>query len=263
MTDPLPGERFDLILCRNVLIYFDAADRRAGGAHAGERARARAGCCCSARPTGSAGCRPPRGAARACERPRGERPSRAARSGRARFGATPRWRAATRAADEAAPRRRPRPPTATTPLAAALAAADAGRLDDAIAATERALAADPLDADAHFIRGVAQLGSGDAAAAAASLRRALYVDPGFALAAFQLGRAYDLLGDEPAARRAYLQALRTLAPDHERQRRLVGGRRPRRRRRGLRRAPGGAVAGVVGRGLPSPLRCRACRSPPR
>jgi chemotaxis protein methyltransferase CheR len=106
-------------------------------------------------------------------------------------------------------------------MASALAAANAGRLGDAIAATERLLAADPLDADAHFVGGIAHLGSGDARAAATSLRRALYVDPSFALAAFQLGRAYDALDDEPAARRAYLQALQALAPGHERQQRLA------------------------------------------
>jgi tetratricopeptide (TPR) repeat protein len=106
-------------------------------------------------------------------------------------------------------------------MAAALLAANAGRLEEAIAATEQVLAADPLDADAHFVGGVAHLGRGDAGSAAESLRRALYVDPAFALAAFQLGRAYDALDDEPAARRAYQQALRTLAPGHDRQQRLA------------------------------------------
>jgi chemotaxis protein methyltransferase CheR len=103
----------------------------------------------------------------------------------------------------------------------AVAAADAGRLDEAVAATREILAADPLNADAHFIRGVIELGRGNAAAAADSLRRALYVDQGFALAAFKLGRAHDALGDELAALRAYRQALETLAPGHERQERLA------------------------------------------
>ncbi len=78
--------------------------------------------------------------------------------------------------------------------------------------TERLLDADPLDADAHFVRGLAELRVGDPASAAASLRRALYVDPDFGLAAFQLGRAHDESGDAVAARRAYEQALRALEP---------------------------------------------------
>jgi chemotaxis protein methyltransferase CheR len=170
-------------------------------------------------------CRLPDPARRAArpEQPRSERPARAAGTWRARFGAKPSWRAASAAPEEAAPAPATAPAEGATPLADALAAADAGRIDEALAMTERALEADPLDADAHYIRGVAQLGSGEGSGAAASLRRALYVDPAFALAAFQLGRAYDLLGDAPAARRAYQQSLRTLSPDHERQRRLVAG----------------------------------------
>ena len=45
-----------------------------------------------------------------------------------------------------------------------------------------------------------------------SLRRALYVEPDFGLAAFKLGGAHEALGDVPAARRAYRQALRALEP---------------------------------------------------
>ena len=51
------------------------------------------------------------------------------------------------------------------------------------------------------------------AAAVGSLRRALYAEPLFGLAAFKLGGALESLGDVPAARRAYEQALRALEPD--------------------------------------------------
>ncbi len=45
---------------------------------------------------------------------------------------------------------------------AALAAADAGRLDTAIELIGHVLSRDPLNADAHFVRGLAELGAGDA-----------------------------------------------------------------------------------------------------
>jgi chemotaxis methyl-accepting protein methylase len=72
---------------------------------------------------------------------------------------------------------------------------------------------DPLDAAAYFQRGLAELESDDPAAAVGSLRRALYAEPLFGLAAFKLGGALESLGDVPAARRAYEQALRALEPD--------------------------------------------------
>src|ERR1035441_9045001 len=59
------------------------------------------------------------------------------------------------------------------------------------------------------------------ARAAAALRRALCTDALFALAAFSLGRAYDALGDAPAARRAYERALRTIDADDQRYERML------------------------------------------
>ena len=106
-------------------------------------------------------------------------------------------------------------------MAAALDAADKGDRDDALAQVTSLLADAPLDADAHFIHGLIVLEAGDPARAAAALRRALYTDPRFAVAAFTLGRAYDALGDAPAARRAYEQALRTLDPEDQRHERLL------------------------------------------
>jgi tetratricopeptide (TPR) repeat protein len=77
------------------------------------------------------------------------------------------------------------------------------------------LAADPLDTDALYLRGLVALSAGQPQRAVGALRSALYADPAFALAAFTLGRAYDAAGDHPAARRAYHQALRLLDPqDH-------------------------------------------------
>ena len=112
---------------------------------------------------------------------------------------------------------RDEPQVAEAPvLAGALEAANEGSLRDAVDITGRMLESDPLDADAYFVRGLAELGLGEPDAAVASLRRALYVDPTFGLAAFKLARAQELRGDRDAAVRAYEQALHTLDPDDSR-----------------------------------------------
>jgi tetratricopeptide (TPR) repeat protein len=103
-------------------------------------------------------------------------------------------------------------------LADAFAAADSEEL---LGRTSRALSADPLDAGASFLRGLAELERGDVAAAIVSLRRVLYTEPKLGLAAFQLGRAYESSGQPVAARRAYQQALRTLDSPGELHERLL------------------------------------------
>lgn len=95
-------------------------------------------------------------------------------------------------------------------LSGALRAADRGELDVALQIAGDALAADPLDGEAYFVVGLAELASGHPRAAIGSLRRALYIDPASGLAAFKLARAHDSLGESGAAHRAYRQALRIL-----------------------------------------------------
>ncbi len=196
---PPAGEAaFDLISCRNVLIYFDAALVR----------RVIESLEHSLRPGGilllgaaDALLRPPRPPGSPGRRPEGE-----IRASRLR-------------------QRRPHQPalllTREQRLDAALEAADNGDRGGALSYVDALLADDPLDADAHFIDGLVWLEAGRPARSAAALRRALCADAAFALAAFTLGRAYDALDDEPAARRAYEQALRTFDPaDHRHERML-------------------------------------------
>ena len=157
---PLGQAPFDLILCRNVLIYFDA-DTVGRIMASFEHARAPAGalvlgaadvlCASASRMALAVAPAVPR-PARALRRPLG------------------------------------RPAPAVVP------------------------AEDPHDAAGYFLRGLEELESNDPAAAVTSLRRALYVEPDFGLAAFKLGGAHEALGDVPAARRAYRQALRALEP---------------------------------------------------
>jgi chemotaxis methyl-accepting protein methylase len=167
IRDPFPplGEApFDLILCRNVLIYFDG-ETVAQVLDSFERARAGTGSlvlgaadvlCASASRMATAA-----GPAAAAARPQ--------------------------------PLRGLRRPLGRLPAAAPVEG--------------------PLDAAEYFRQGLAELESDNAAAAVSSLRRALYVEPQFGLAAFKLGGAHEALGDLPAARRAYRQALRALEPD--------------------------------------------------
>jgi chemotaxis protein methyltransferase CheR len=127
--------------------------------------------------------------------------------------------------------RRPRAPARPTPLARtsaprslreALAAADRGELGTALQITSETLERDPLDADAYYVRGLAELARRDARAAIASLRRAVYIDGDFSPALFKLARAHDSLGSTAAARPVYERTLRSLARYAETPHALVG-----------------------------------------
>jgi chemotaxis protein methyltransferase CheR len=212
VSDPAPpvGEvPFDLVLCRNVLIYFrpqtaeDVVESLRSALQPGGQLILGAPdrLTSSARRLSELAVNQPKPAAaarpRAPRRREGRRPEPAFRG--------PGGPAKRRGAVAV-----PQSPTDQS-LAAALAAADRGEFAAAIDSAGQVLARDPLDADAHYVRGLSELAIEDPVAAVESLRRALYIDPSFALAAFQLGRAHDRRGDARAARRAYAWTLRALA----------------------------------------------------
>jgi tetratricopeptide (TPR) repeat protein len=106
-------------------------------------------------------------------------------------------------------------------LTATLTAAASGDRSGALEHAASLVEAHPMDSDAHFLYGLVALEAGEPAKARDALRQALVADPAFCIAAFTLGRAYDALGDGTAARRAYLQALRTLDPADRRHESLL------------------------------------------
>jgi len=179
VADPTPptGEGpFDLVVCRNVLIYFDAATV------ARTIARLRS----AVTPTGTLVVGTADRLSELPARPAVLPPPTAA-------GVSP---PPVRPPAPAPPARPEADPPEPPP-------AQRGALESAPAADAGALVA--------FEEGTATLGDGDAERAVVLLRRALYLDPAMAVAALQLGRAHELRGDPAAARHAYHRALRLAA----------------------------------------------------
>jgi chemotaxis protein methyltransferase CheR len=212
VADPAPpsGEvRFDVVLCRNVLIYFaaDTVERVVGSLESALQPGGQLILGAADRLTSSA--------RRLTELARRElEPS--APIGPRRRRREPAGRAPKRSPASARP-------TPSGSIEDALRAADRGEYEAAIESARRVLADDPLSADANYVRGVSELAMDDPGAAVRSLRRALYIDPSFVLAAFQLARGHELRGDMQAARRSYAQTLRVLAREEERSRTLLEG----------------------------------------
>lgn len=116
------------------------------------------------------------------------------------------------------------PVVAGTGLRAALRS---GRNSEAVALAVELIASEPLVAEWHYLQGLALANLGDAAQATDSLRKALYLDPDHGAAYFLLGTAFDRLGEFRAAVRTYRQAAAALRRRPARsQVGEFGGRRP-------------------------------------
>jgi chemotaxis protein methyltransferase CheR len=211
VRDPIPPPdeaRFDLIVCRNVLIYFDSATVHSivNGIQAalqpegilviGAADRLSVPVAASTRIRTAGSTKTPRTERKRPPAP----PRRLPRRDPAPAGATA----------------RPAPEGPSGALERALAAVHSWSLEETLARTAELIEREPLNVDAQFVRGVAQLAAGDPQGAVSSLRMALYLDPSFGLAAFKLARAHEATGDLRAARNAYLRALHSLNPDDPR-----------------------------------------------
>jgi len=102
-------------------------------------------------------------------------------------------------------------PASSGPLEAARALANEGRLSEAFAACDRAVAADKLSAPAHYLRGLIAQEQGAGEEAVNSLRRALFLDPDFVVAHFALGHLYERLGRREEAVRCLENARHLLS----------------------------------------------------
>jgi chemotaxis protein methyltransferase CheR len=100
----------------------------------------------------------------------------------------------------------PTQPTVADHLRAARQALASGRYLDVIEQAKAGAAIDPLDAEAHLLAGQGLANLGRHAEAVPELRKVLYLDPGCARAHLLLAGSLDRLGERAAAARSYRMA---------------------------------------------------------
>jgi chemotaxis protein methyltransferase CheR len=238
VREPAPGTGFDLVVCRNVLIYFNpptaalvveklAVSLAPGGLlvlgpveaplAAGqtlERIELE-GVTIFRAPGGRALTLPTRPRASGVDRARGERPAPPERPSEGKRHGGKKQAAAPRpATPPEAPAPPPPPPPAAPAGPGSLAAArDAALRGDLSAAEElaRSAATRELCPEAWLLVSMAADARGDLPAAVDAVRRALYLDPGLALGHAALVPLYARLGLPGEAARARRNALEALA----------------------------------------------------
>nr|UXE44626.1 hypothetical protein Hi04_10k_c2835_00031 [uncultured bacterium] len=105
---------------------------------------------------------------------------------------------------------KPAPPSADSLIAAARTALAKGRYDEAAGLAEQAVAVEPLRGEAFYLRGLALVDLGDDDRALVELRKAVYLEPEMGFAHFLLAGVLDRLGDRGASAREYAAAADTL-----------------------------------------------------
>lgn len=220
-TAPLGLSDYDLILCRNVLIYFDRAAVPAIVRALGERLAPHGwmllghsepdpsfGAFLQPVPLAGTTAWQPLGVAPPVPPPPGPLlPDVLPDSG---FGPAGLVSPATLAERSAIPAEPDRPPDDTARLVAdrARAEADSGALEAARRTLRTGLREHPTSAVLHHLDGLVARGLGEGAAAEAALRRALYLDSGFVAAHYHLGLLLLDRGAAEAGRRSIANAAR-------------------------------------------------------
>jgi len=205
---------FDVILCRNVLLYFSAAGARMAAGHLHDALRPGASLIVGPSDPWAALLRDfeqiRADQATSFRRPAGEVlvPPGQPRSERhpVHPGANPKRERASPRANQPAP-----PPLlhdAVSCLHNARVAADAGQHDAAIDWCLRARDLEPVSAQAYFLLGSIHSEQQDHDRAVDMLRKAVYLEPNFAAAHYSLGQQLHLNGDMPGARRSIRTANR-------------------------------------------------------
>jgi chemotaxis protein methyltransferase CheR len=187
VADPFPAG-VDLVLCRNVLMYFPERVREAVARRLGEAVAVGGWLALSPLdPAPGEGFEPLAG------------------SGGRYFHKVPAGSVAS-VSEEDAPPPLPLPPGPEDPLTRARAHADRGELEAARALCRSALARRPLDAEAYLLLAAVEEERGDPEAAIAALRRAIYIVPDSADAHFHLGALLVRCGRTEAGRRSLATA---------------------------------------------------------
>ncbi|HUR13378.1 MAG TPA: CheR family methyltransferase [Mycobacteriales bacterium] len=109
-----------------------------------------------------------------------------------------------------APQAAPALPSADDLVVRTRAALAKGRYDEASSLAEEAVAVEPLRGEAFYLRGLALVDLGDDDRALVELRKAVYLEPQMGFAHFLLAGVLDRLGDRAASAREYAAAADTL-----------------------------------------------------
>jgi chemotaxis protein methyltransferase CheR len=225
VTDPVPfaaEERIDLVLCRNVTIYFSRETTRGlmarlhaclrdGGylflGHSETLWQVSEDFRLVPLGTGDSAAfvyrridEPPkdrRGTVLPDRRTENEGPPQA----------KPERRVASRRDRTSVPAATPIAPPSAVAVRAALAD---GKYDDAVSAANELVTTEPLNPMGHYLRGLALVNAGRDADALIDLRKAVYLDPSSGLGHFLLAGVLHRMGDPAAAAREYAAAGNTL-----------------------------------------------------